>query len=102
MPFFFVIYILHVIFYRTLFIVDLSLNYTSLFLIEYNILYISKECFNNFICARINYLCYEINSNEQLIKKEIDFRKEDNFYIIQYLNNLNDIYRYPHDDKLKK
>ena len=99
-PFFFVIYILHVIFYRTLFIVDLSLNYTSLFLIEYNILYISKECFNNFICARINYLCYEINSNEQLIKKEIDFRKEDNFYIIQYLNNLNDIYRYPHDDKL--
>lgn len=100
LPLFFIIYIFLIFFYHTLFIFDLSLNYTSLFMIEYNLLYITKECLNNFICAKINYICYEINSKEQLIKKEIDFRNDDNFYIIHHLNNLNDIYKYPHDVKL--
>ena len=101
-PLFFVLYILHILFYHTLFVVDISFNYTSLLLIEYNILYITKECLNNFICANINFICYEINSKEKFIKKEIDFKNEDNFYIIHHLQILNDIYRYPHDIKLNK
>ena len=101
-PLFFIIYIILIGFYHTLFVFDLCLNYTSLFIIEYNILYITKECLNNFICSKINYICYEINSIEKLIKKDVDFKNEENFYIIHHLLNLNDLYKFPHNVKINE
>ncbi len=98
-PVFFIIYIIFIFFYHSLFIFDLCFNYASLFIIEYNILFLSIECIKNFICAKINYTTYELNTKEQLIKKQIDFSTEENFYIIHHLKNLNDIYKYPYDFK---
>lgn len=98
-PLFFIIYLILIFFYHSIFIFDICFNYTSLFVIEYNIFFISKECLINFICAKISYLTYEINNKEQLIKKEIDFKNEENFYIIHYLKVLDDIYKFPKDIK---
>ena len=81
LPSFIIIYFVLVFFYRTLFVFDLSLNYTSLFVLEYNIIFLSLNCIKNFICAPINYITNEINTPDKLIKKEINFLKEENFYI---------------------
>ena len=55
-PAFFIIYFIFIFFYHRLFIFDLCFNYASLFIIEYNILFLSIECLKNFICAKINYI----------------------------------------------
>lgn len=99
-PAFFIIYFIFIFFYHRLFIFDLCFNYASLFIIEYNILFLSIECLKNFICAKINYITYELNTKEQLIKKQIDFLNEENFYIIHHLKNINNIYKYPYDFKI--
>ena len=98
-PSFILIYIFLIFFYRTLFVFDLSLNYTSLFILEYNILFLSLKCIKNFICAPINYITNEINTIDKLIKKEINFIKEDNFYICHHLLHLRDLYEFPRDIK---
>ena len=99
-PTFLIIYFIFIFYYQSLFIISLCLNYTAVFVIEYNILFISIECLHNFICPKINYITNEINSKSQLIKKEIHFEKEECFYIIHHLKNINDIYTFPHDIKL--
>lgn len=99
-PAFFIIYFIFIFYYHSIFIFNLSFNYASLFIIEYNLFFISIECLKNFICAKINYITYELYSKEQLIKKQIDFQNEENFYIIHYLKNLNGIYKYTHDFKV--
>ena len=96
-PSFILIYIFLIFFYRTLFVFDLSLNYTSLFILEYNILFLSLKCIKNFICAPINYITNEINTIDKLIKKEINFIKEDNFYICHHLQHLRNLYELPKD-----
>ena len=98
-PAFFVIYCLNIFFYKTLSIFDLSINYTFLFVLEYNIFFINFNCLQNFICAPINFLAGDVNSVEKLIKKEIRFLKEDNFYIGHHLQHLRDLYEYPRDIK---
>ena len=98
-PSFIVIYFILVFFYRTLFVFDLSLNYTSLFVLEYNIFFLSLNCIKNFICAPINYITNEINIPDKLIKKEINFLKEENFYICHHLQHIRDLYEYPRDIK---
>ena len=99
-PAFFIIFVIFIFFYHSLFIFDICFNYASLFIIEYNILFISIECLKNFICAKINYITYELNTKEQLIKKQIDFINEENFYIIHHLKNINNIYKYTYDFKI--
>ena len=100
-PTFFIIYFVFFIFYyHTLFIANLCFNYTTFFIIEYNIFFISTKCLENFICAKINYISYEINTQDLLIQKEIDFSKEENFYIIHHLKHLSDIYKYAKNIKL--
>ena len=101
-PAFLVIYFLNIYFYGTLFIFDLSMNYTFLFVLEYNIFFISLNCLQNFICAPINFLAGDVNTVEKLIKKEIRFLKEDNFYIGHHLQHLRDLYEYPRDIKYNK
>ena len=98
-PSFIIIYFVLVFFYRTLFVFDLSLNYTSLFVLEYNIIFLSLNCIKNFICAPINYITNEINTPDKLIKKEINFLKEENFYICHHLQQIRDLYEYPRDVK---
>ena len=98
-PSFFIIYIFLIFFYRTIFVFDLSFNYTSLFIIEFNIFFMSINCLHNFICAPINYITNEINTYDKLIKKEINFMKEENFYICHHLQHLRDLYEYPRDIK---
>ena len=98
-PSFFVIYLLNVFFYRTLFVFDLSMNYTFLLILEYNIFFVNFNCLQNFICAPINYVTTDVNSVEKLIKKEIKFLKEENFYIEHHLQHLRDLYEYPRDSK---
>ena len=98
-PSFLLIYFFLIFFYHTLFVFDLSLNYASLFIFEYNILYLSLKCIKNFICSPINYITNEINTTDKLIKKEINFLKEDNFYICHHLQQLRDLYEYPRDIK---
>jgi hypothetical protein len=98
-PAFLVIYFLNIYFYGTLFIFDLSMNYTFLFVLEYNIFFISLNCLQNFICVPINFLAGDVNTVEKLIKKEIRFLKEDNFYIGHHLQHLRDLYEYPRDIK---
>ena len=98
-PSFFVIYLLNVFFYRTLFVFDLSMNYTFLLILEYNIFFVNFNCLQNFICAPINYIATDVNSVEKLIKKEIKFLKEENFYIEHHLQHLRDLYEYPRDSK---
>ena len=98
-PSFFVIYCLNIFFYKTLFIFDFSINYTFLLVLEYNIFFINLNCLQNFICAPINFLSGDVNSVEKLIKKEIRFFKEDNFYIGHHLQHLRDLYEYPRDIK---
>lgn len=95
LPLFCIIYLLYVIYFRSLLVFNISINYTNLFILEYFIFFISKECLNNFICGNINYICYEINTKELLIQKEIDFENEDNFYIIHYLTYLGELYSPP-------
>lgn len=99
-PVFLIIYLILIFYYQRFFIFSLCSNYTSLFIIEYNILFISIECLHNFICAKINYITNEINTKDQLIQKKIDFQKEECFYIIHHLKNLNEIFKFPHDIKL--
>ena len=99
-PSFFIIFIIFIFFYHSLFIFDLCFNYASLFIIEYNMLFLSIECLKNFICAKVNYITYELNTKEQLIKKQIDFLNEENFYIIHHLKNINNIYKYPYEFKI--
>ena len=99
-PSFLIIYFIFIFYYQSLLIINLCFNYTAVFVIEYNILFISIECLHNFICPKINYITNEINSKTQLIQKEIDFQKEECFYIIHHLKNLNDIFEIPHDIKL--
>ena len=41
----------------------------------------------------------DVNTVEKLIKKEIRFLKEDNFYIGHHLQHLRDLYEYPRDIK---
>ena len=96
---FFIIYIILIFFYRTLFVFDLSLNYTSLFVLEYNIFFLSLNCFHNFICAPVNYITNEISTPDKLIQKEINFLKENNFYIGHHLQHIRDLYEYPRDIK---
>lgn len=98
-PLFFIFYLFLIFFYRTLFVFNLSLNYICLFILEYIIFYISLNCINNFICASINYLSNDINTCDKLIKKEINFSKEENFYIAHYLQQIRDLYEYPRDIK---
>ena len=98
-PIFFIIYLILIFFYHSLFIFKICFNYTSLFVIEYNIFYISRECLLNFICSKISYITYETNNKEQFIQKEIDFKNEENFFIIHYLKSLADIYKFPTDIK---
>ena len=98
-PAFCVIYCLNIFFYKTLLIFDLSINYTFLFVLEYNIFSINFNCLQNFICAPINFISGDVNSVEKLIKKEIRFLKEDNFYIGHHLQHLRDLYEYPRDIK---
>lgn len=99
-PAFFIIFIIFIFFYHSLFIFDICINYASLFIIEYNMLFLSIECLKNFICAKVNYITYELNTKEQLIKKQIDFLNEENFYIIHHLKNINNIYKYPYEFKI--
>ena len=98
-PLFFIFYLFLIFFYRTIFVFSLSLNYTNLFIFEYNIFYISLNCINNFICAPINYISNDINTCDKLIKKEINFSKEENFYIAHHLQQIRDLYEYPRDVK---
>lgn len=98
-PTFFLIYLILIFFYHSLFIFKICFNYTSLFVIEYNIFYVSRECLLNFICSKISYITYEINNKEQFIQKEINFKTEENFYIIHYLKNLADMYKFTKDIK---
>ena len=95
-----IIYLIFIFYYQSLFIISLCINYTTLFIIEYNILFISNECLRNFICPKINYITHEINTKDKLIQKDIDFQKEEYFYIIHHLKHLNDIYEFPHDIRL--
>jgi hypothetical protein len=44
-------------------------------------------------------LAGDVNTVEKLIKKEIRFLKEDNFYIGHHLQHLRDLYEYPRDIK---
>jgi hypothetical protein len=44
-------------------------------------------------------LAGDVNTVEKLIKKEIRFLKEDNFYIGHHLQHLRDLYEYPRDVK---
>ena len=99
LPSFIIIYIFLIFFYRTLFIFHISLNYTNLFVLLYNISYINLNFIKNFICAPINYTTNEINTPDKLIKKEINFSKEENFYICHHLQNLRELYEYPKDIK---
>ena len=99
LPAFIVIYIFLIFFYRTIFVFDLSFNYTSLFIIEINIIFMSINSLNNFISAPINFITNEINTFDKLIKKEINFMKEENFYVCHYLQNIRDLYEYPRDNK---
>jgi hypothetical protein len=101
-PAFLVLYLINIYFYGTLFIFDLSMNYTFLIVLEYNIFFISLNCLQNFICAPINFLAGDVNTVEKLIKKEIRFLKEDNFYIGHHLQHLRDLYEYPRDIKYNK
>ena len=57
------------------------------------------ECLHNFICSKISYVTKEVNNKTQLIKIEMDFEKEETFYIIHHLKHLNDLFKYPHDIK---
>ena len=99
-PSFFIIYIFFIFYYHSLFIVNLCLNYTIVFVIEYNILFISTDCLLNFICAKINYITIEVNTKAQVIKKEIDLKNDETFYIIHHLKHLNEMFKYTHDVKL--
>ena len=98
-PSFFIIYVFLVFFYRTIFVFDLSFNYTSLIVILTNIFFMCLNCINNFLCSPINYITNEINTYDKLIKKEINFMKEENFYICHHLQNIKDLYEYPRDIK---
>lgn len=98
-PTFFIFFIILIFLTKKIFIFRLCMNYTCLFMLEYNIYYITFGCLNNFICSKINFFSKEVYSKEKLIKKEIDFNNEDNFFIIHHLNNINDIYLYPYDEK---
>ena len=98
-PAFLIIYIILIFFYRTLFVFGLSFNYTCLFVLEYNIFYLSLNCIKNFICAPVNYITNEINTPDKLIRKEINFFKEENFYICHHLQHIRDLYEYPRDVK---
>ena len=98
-PTFFIIYFILIFFYRTIFIFDISFNYTSLFVLEYNIFFLSLNCIKNFFCAPINYITNEINNVDKLLKKEINFKKEENFYIGHHLQHIRDLYEYPRDVK---
>ena len=98
-PSFFIIYVFLVFFYRTIFVFELSFNYTSLIVILTNIFFMCLNCINNFLCSPINYITNEINTYDKLIKKEINFMKEENFYICHHLQNIKDLYEYPRDIK---
>lgn len=99
-PGFIFLYIFFIYYYHTLLIVNLTFNYLSLSILQYSILYITIDCMNNFICAKINYNCKEIYSIDKLIREEINFKNEENFYIIHHLKNLSDLYKYIYDIKI--
>ena len=99
-PAFLIIYLIFIFYYQSLFIISLCFNYAAVFVIEYNLLFISNECLLNFICPKINYITNEINTKDKLIQKEIDFQKEEYLYIIHHLKHLIDIYKFPNDIRL--
>ena len=96
---FFVIYVVIIYWYHTIFALDLCLNYLCLFLLEYNFIYLSTEFIKIFICAKINSFTNETNSKGKVIRIEIDILKEDNFYIIHHLQHLVGFYKSPYDIK---
>ena len=98
-PAFLIIYFIFIFYYHYIFIIGLSIDYSCVFILEYNILFISMECLHNFICSKISYVTKEVNNKTQLIKIEVDFEKEETFYIIHHLKHLNDLFKYPHDIK---
>ena len=99
-PSFLFIYIMILLYYHTLRIIDISLNYLSLLIFVYNLLYISTDIITNFICPKINYVTNETITKGQVIRKEINLIEEDTFYIIHHFKHLCFFYAYPHDIKL--
>ena len=98
-PAFLIIYFIFLFYYHYIFIIGLCIDYSSVFVLEYNILYLSIECIHNFICPKISYVTKEVNTKGQLIKIEVDFKKEETFYIIHHLKHLNELFKYSHDVK---
>ena len=88
------------LYYHTFRIIDISLNYLSLFIFVYNLLYTSTDTITNFICPKINYITNETITKGQVIRKEINLIEEDTFYIIHHFKHLCFFYAYPHDIKL--
>ena len=99
-PAFIIIYFIFIFYYHSIVIIGLCTNYASLFVLEYNIIYLSIECLHNFICPKISYFTKEVNTKTQLIHFNVEFQKEETFYIIHHLKHLNELYKYPHDVKL--
>ena len=78
---------------KSLFVIKLSLYFIWIFILYSNLLLFSFLTLKNFLCPVINYNCRNINNYNQLISYQHNFKENNQFTNIQYLNNLIKIFK---------
>lgn len=85
---------------KSLFVFRITIYFTWIFILYSNLLSFSFLILKNFLCQIINYQCRQINNSNQLIRLQYNFKENNQFYNIQYMKNLIEIFKENKNDNL--